>query len=62
VKAAGGDSAVAAAAAEADPEEIAYLAKRRRVSPAIVREIIRRAGMSERAPVEREIQKGRARR
>jgi Mor family transcriptional regulator len=43
-------------------EEVAYLAKRHRVSPAIVREIIRRAGSSERAAIEREIQKGRARR
>ena len=43
-------------------EEIAYLAKRHRVSPAIVREIIRRVGSSERTAVEREIQKGKARR
>jgi hypothetical protein len=43
-------------------EEVAYLAKRHRVSPAIVREIIRRAGSAERAAIEREIQKGRARR
>jgi hypothetical protein len=43
-------------------EEVAYLAKRHRVSPAIVWEIIRRAGSSERAAIEREIQKGRARR
>jgi hypothetical protein len=43
-------------------EEVAYLAKRHRVSPAIVREIIRRVGSSERAAIEREIQKGRARR
>jgi hypothetical protein len=43
-------------------EEIAYLAKRHRVSPAIVREIIRRAGTSERGAIEREIQKGKARR
>jgi hypothetical protein len=61
-KAAGGDPAAAAAAAEADQEEVAYLAKRHRVSPAIVREIMRRAGTSERAAVEREIQKGKARR
>jgi hypothetical protein len=50
-----------------DDDEVAYLAKRHRVSPAIVREIIRRAGtseraVSERAVVEREIQKGKARR
>jgi len=51
-----------AAAAKADQEEIAYLAKRHRISPAIVREIIRRAGTAERAAVEREIQKGKARR
>ena len=43
-------------------DEIAYLAKRHRVSPAIVREIIRRAGTSERGAIEREIQKGKARR
>jgi hypothetical protein len=43
-------------------EEVAYLAKRHRVSPTIVREIIRRVGSSERAAIEREIQKGRARR
>ena len=43
-------------------DEIAYLAKRHRVSPAIVREIIRRSGASERAAIEREIQKGKARR
>ena len=43
-------------------EEIAYLAKRHRVTPAIVREIMRRSGASERAVIEREIQKGKARR
>ena len=43
-------------------QEIAYLSKRHRVSPAIVREIIRRSGASERAAIEREIQKGKARR
>jgi hypothetical protein len=43
-------------------EEIAYLAKRHRVTPAIVREIIRRIGSSERSAVEREIQRGKARR
>lgn len=42
--------------------EIAYLAKRHRVTPAIVREIMRRVGSIERAAVEREIQKGKARR
>jgi hypothetical protein len=43
-------------------EEITYLAKRHRVSPAIVREIIRRLGSAERSAVEREIRKGQARR
>lgn len=43
-------------------EEVAYLAKRHRVSPAIVREIMRRTGSTERGAVEREIQKGKARR
>lgn len=52
---------VAAAAAKIE-DEIAYLSKRHRVSPAIVREIIRRSGASERAAIEREIQKGKARR
>ena len=47
--------------------EIAYLAKRHRVTPAIVREIMRRSGASERAAIERaaierEIRKGKARR
>ena len=46
----------------AQEEEIAYLAKRHRVTPAIVREIIRRIGSSERSAVEREIQRGKARR
>lgn len=43
-------------------EEVAYLAKRHRVSPAIVREIIRRSGATERGAIEREIEKGKARR
>lgn len=43
-------------------EEIAYMAKRFRVTPAIVREIIRRLGSHERGAVEREIKKGMARR
>ncbi|WP_176849772.1 hypothetical protein [Belnapia rosea] len=43
-------------------EEVAYLSKRHRVSPAIVQEIIRRTGTSERSAVEREIRKGMARR
>jgi hypothetical protein len=50
-----------AAAAQLE-EDVAYLAKRHRVSPAIVREIIRRIGTSERSAVEREIRKGMARR
>ncbi|HWX47072.1 MAG TPA: hypothetical protein VNZ61_03370 [Roseomonas sp.] len=50
-------------AAEAGTEEeVAYLAKRNGVSPAIVQEIIRRIGSSERAAVEREIRKGMMRR
>ena len=55
------ENADANAAAKVE-EEIAYLAKRHRVSPAIVREIIRRAGTSERGAIEREIRKGKARR
>ncbi|MDJ0389159.1 hypothetical protein QMO56_13635 [Roseomonas sp. E05] len=43
-------------------EEVTYLSKRHRVSPAIVREIIRRIGSSERSAVEREIRKGMMRR
>ena len=39
-------------------EAITYLAKRHRVTPAIIREIVRRLGSSERAAVEREIKKG----
>lgn len=50
------------AEAGVEEEEVAYLSKRHRVSPAIVREIIRRSGASERAAIEREIQKGKARR
>jgi hypothetical protein len=57
----------AAAAAAQKPlpsieDDIAYLAKRHRVSPAIVREIIRRSGATERSSIEREIEKGKARR
>ena len=48
--------------AEVAEDEIAYLAKRHRVSPAIVREIIRRTGSAERAAIERDIAKGKARR
>ncbi|RKK01834.1 hypothetical protein EBE87_26910 [Pseudoroseomonas wenyumeiae] len=42
--------------------EVVYLAKRHRVSPAIIREIIRNAGSSERSIVERDLQKGKSRR
>ena len=52
-----GETADQARALRVD-EEVAYLAKRHRVSPAIVREIIRQLGSSERGPVEREIRKG----
>ena len=55
------ENVVPTAAAGAE-EEIAYLAKRHRVSPAIVREIIRRIGTTERSAVEREVRKGMARR
>ena len=51
------------ALSEARPEaEVEYLARRHRLSPAIIREIIRRIGSSERSAVEREIRKGLARR
>jgi hypothetical protein len=40
---------VVPAAAVGVEDEIAYLAKRHRVTPAIVREIMRRSGASERA-------------
>ncbi|MEO3474291.1 hypothetical protein AAFN86_20655 [Roseomonas sp. CAU 1739] len=43
-------------------EEVASLAKRHRISPAIVREIMRRAGATDRTLIEREIAKGKARR
>ncbi len=43
-------------------DEIAYLATRHRVPPAFGREILGRGGASERAAIEREIQKGKARR
>ena len=43
-------------------QEIAYLAKRHRVSAAIVREIIRQSGATERGAIEREIARGKARR
>lgn len=50
------------AASPVAEEEVAYLSKRHRVSPAIVREIMRRIGTTERSAVEREIRKGMARR
>lgn len=50
------------AAAAKIEEDIAYLAKRHRVTPAVVREIVRRIGSSERGAVQREIEKGMARR
>jgi hypothetical protein len=43
-------------------EEVAYLTKRHRISPAIVREIMRRISSCERSAVEREIRKGMMRR
>lgn len=54
--------AQASAAPEIVEDEVAYLAKRHRISPAIVREIMRRTGSCERSAVEREIRKGMARR
>jgi hypothetical protein len=54
--------AVPSAAPGIAEEEVAYLAKRHRVSPAIVREIMRRIGSGERSAVEREIRKGMMRR
>ncbi len=42
--------------------EVSYLAKRHRISPSIVREIMRRIGSSEHSAVEREIRKGMSRR
>jgi hypothetical protein len=42
--------------------EVASIAKRHRISPAIVREIIRRSGATDRSMIEREIAKGKARR
>jgi hypothetical protein len=43
-------------------EEVRSLAKRHRISPAIVREIMRRSGATDRSMIEREIAKGKARR
>lgn len=54
---------VAAPKSEAEiEEEIALLAKRHRISAAIVREIMRRSGATDRSAIEREIAKGKARR
>ncbi len=55
-------TAAATSAVAIDEDEVAYLAKRHRISPAIVREIMRRTGSSERSAVEREIRKGMMRR
>lgn len=43
-------------------EDVAQIAKRHRISPAIVREIMRRSGTTDRTVIEREIAKGKARR
>ncbi|SUE63066.1 hypothetical protein [Roseomonas gilardii] len=51
-----------AAPPEGLEDTIAYLAKRHRVSPAIVREIARRSGQTERGALEREIERGKSRR
>ena len=51
-----------AAPAAVGEEEIAAIATGPRVSPAIVREVRRRTGASERAAIEREIEKSKARR
>lgn len=45
-----------------DPTEVQEIAKRHRLSVAIVTEIVRRVGTGERAAIEREIKKGMARR
>lgn len=42
--------------------EVAYLAKRHKISPAIIRELMRISGSTERSAIEREIAKGRSRR
>ncbi|WP_207541142.1 hypothetical protein [Sabulicella rubraurantiaca] len=43
-------------------EDVAQIAKRHRISAAIVREIMKRSGTTDRAVIEREITKGKARR
>lgn len=55
------DVAAPKSAAEIE-EDVAVLAKRHRISPAIVREIMKRAGTTDRSVIEREIAKGKARR
>lgn len=55
------DIAVPRSEAEID-EDVALIAKRHRISPAIVREIMRRSGTTDRTVIEREIAKGKARR
>ncbi len=55
------DVAIPKSEAEID-EDVALLAKRHRISAAIVREIMRRSGATDRAAIEREIAKGKARR
>jgi hypothetical protein len=48
---------------EADIDaDLLLLAKRHRISPAIIREIVRRTGNTDRSQLEREIAKGKARR
>ncbi len=55
------DAVVPKSDAEID-EDIALLAKRHRISAAIVREIMKRSGTTDRAMIDREITKGKARR
>ncbi|MBW6396847.1 hypothetical protein KPL78_03260 [Roseomonas sp. HJA6] len=55
------DVAVQRSEAEIE-EDVALLAKRHRISTAIVREIMRRSGATDRNVIEREIAKGKARR
>ncbi|WP_424134679.1 hypothetical protein [Roseomonas chloroacetimidivorans] len=47
---------------EATEDLIAQLAKRHRISTAIVAEIVRKLGSAERSAIEREIQRGKSRR
>ncbi len=48
--------------AEAIEQDVALLARRHSISPAIPREIMRRSGSTDRMQVEREIARGKARR